>query len=612
MKQFFSISALLFAMFTGIYAQGVKFTAQAPATVYLNTPFQLVYSVNAEAGDLDTPDFQTFDVLAGPFSSHSSSYQMINGKTTSSIQNSYTYTLMAQKEGTFKIPAASVTVKGEKYLSNNLTIKVLPEDKMQKSQQQQQQPLGGEEQQISKATSVSNENVFVRTQVSKTNVYEQEGIMVTYKLYTLLDVTQFTEMKFPDFQGFLKQEIEQPQNKQLSYENYNGKNYGTVILYQVLLFPQHSGDIKIDNAKFTAVLRVQNRSKVRSIFDDFFDSYTNVSKNMVASGTTISVKPLPIEGKPSTFTGTVGKFNMSTSITSADVRANDPITIKVTISGTGNMKLLKNPEIKFPESFDVYDPKTENKFSTNSSGVSGTKTIEYVFIPRHSGVYNLPPAELSYFDLNEKKYKTLTTPSYKINVGKGTGGDNAIIGNYTGKEDVQQLATDIRYIYTDKIQLHTEENSFFGSVLFWMLYLIPLLVVAILFFHFKKQIKENSDILLVKNKKANRIAQKRLKTAQKLLLEGKKKEFYAEVMKTVWSYLSDKLAIPVSLLNKENIAENMEQKKVPEEITKQFIEILNDCEFASYAPDYGKREMDNLYGETADAIGNLEVFLRKK
>ncbi|MGC3979461.1 MAG: BatD family protein [Paludibacteraceae bacterium] len=382
------------------------------------------------------------------------------------------------------------------------------------------------------------------------------------------------------------------------------------MLYQVLLFPQRTGEIVIDKATFSAILRVQNRSQMRSIFDDFFDTYTNVPKDMVANGATIKINALPLNGKPASFTGVAGSFNINSSITSTSVKANEPITIKVVISGTGNMKLLKNPEIKFPESFEVYDPKVDNKFSTNASGVSGTKTIEYMFIPRHSGVYDIPSAELSYFDLRDKTYKTLHTPTYKINVAKGEGGE-AVVGNYTNKEDVKQIAKDIRYIYTDKIELKTEEIPFFGTMLFWMLYLIPLLITAILFVYFRKQVKENADIQFVRNKRANKVAQKRLKTAQKLLSEGKKEAFYAEVMKTVWTYLSDKLSIPVSMLNKENITDNMKQKGVSKDITARFMEILNTCEFASYAPNTGLHEMGNLYDDTAKAISELEEFLRK-
>ena len=612
MKRFTIFLTVLLAAWASVSAQNVKFTAEAPATVYVNTPFQLIYTVNADGDNLRAPDFQFFEILAGPFTSKSSSYQIINGKTSSSVQNTFTYTLMPQKEGTFKIPAASINVNGQKVLSNNIAIKALPENKAPKGQQRSLNGGGEERQQPSRATGVSDQNVFVRMNVSKTNVYEQEALMVTYKLYTLLDIAQFTDMRFPDFQGFLKQEIEQPKNKQLSYESYNGKNYGTVVLYQALLFPQRTGEIQIGKATFTAVLRIQERSQGRSIFDDFFDSYTNVSKNMVAQGAKIMVNALPLNNKPASFTGAVGRFDMNTSITSTKVKTNDPVTIKVTVSGTGNLKLLKNPEIKIPEAFEVYDPKVDNKFNNTSAGISGTKTIEYMFIPRHSGVYDIPSAELSYFDLQERAYKILRTPAYKINVSKGEGGEQTVVGNYTNKEDVHQIAKDIRYIYTGKIKLHSEETPFFGSLMFWMLYLIPLLIMAILFIYFRKQIKENADIRFVKNKRANKVAQKRLKTAQKLLTEGKKEQFYAEVMKTVWTYLSDKLSIPVSSLNKENITFNMEQKSVPTDITAQFMSILNTCEFASYAPNTGQQEMGNLYDDSAKAISELEEFFRRK
>ena len=593
---------------TALSAQDkVSFTASAPATVYMDTPFQLVYSVNASAKDLRAPDFQFFEILAGPFESHSSSYQNINGKATSSVNVSYTFTLLPNKVGTFKIPGAAIEVDDEKYVSNAMTIKVLPADKTQsQGQGGAGSPATGAETQR-----ISNDNIFIRTSVSKTNVYEQEAILVTYKLYTLLDVAQFTEMKFPDFNGFLKQEIAQPKNAQLSYENYNGKNFGTVVLYQVLLFPQRTGEINIDKANFTAILRIQNKAQVRSIFDDFFDSYSNVQKSLTAPGARITVNALPA-GKPASFTGAVGNFSLSSSISKTNLKANDAGIIKVVISGTGNMKLLQNPEIKFPEGFEVYDPKADNKFSTNANGVSGTKTIEYMFIPQHAGVFNIPSAELSYFDLNDRTYKTLRTPAYRLNVAKGAGGENTIVGNYTNKEDVTQMAKDIRYIHTGEIKLHAEETPLFGSMLFWMMFLIPLLVAGILFIYFRKQIRENADISLMKTKKANKVAQKRLKLAQKFLTEGKKSQFYEEVMKAVWTYLSDKLSIPVAALNKENIVAEMTERGIDNELTNQFTNILNTCEYASYAPNSGQQEMGNLYEETIEAIGKVEEYFKKK
>ena len=602
----FIVSVLAIMAGWNVNAQeNVEFTASAPDVAYIETPFQLIYSVNAAAKDLQAPDFQFFEILAGPFESRSSYTQIINGKKSSATNLSYTLTLMPSKTGTFKIPGASIVVDGEKIYSNDLTIKVENAEKNAQKQNEGGTVTGGGTQRV------TSESIFVRTIVSKTNIYEQEAISVTYKLYTLLDVAQFTGAKLPDFNGFLKQDIEQSQNKQLSAETYKGRSYGTVVLYQAVLFPQHTGEIEIGKASFTALLRLQNKAQVRSIFDDFFDSYTNVEKTLTAPAVTVKVSELPLAGKPATFSGAVGNFNLTSTLSSGNLKTNQAATIKVVISGNGNMKLLKNPEIKFPDGFEVYDPKVDNKFSSGSGGVSGTKTIEYMFIPRRSGKFDIPSAELSYFDLNNKTYRTLRTPAYKINVTKGEGGE-AVVENFTGKEDVTPLAKDIRYLYTGSVKLKPESRPWFGTLPFWMLFLIPLIIAAILFIYFRKHVKENADLAFVKTKKANKVAQKRLRLALKFLEEGKKNQFYEEVMKAVWTYLSDKLVIPVAELNKDNIRLKMNEKGMEKEVTDNFTNILNTCEYASYAPDSGRQEMGNLYGETVDAISRMEEHFKKK
>ena len=602
----FIVSVLAIIAGWNVNAQeNVEFTASAPDVAYVETPFQLIYSVNAAAKDLQAPDFQFFEILAGPFESRSSYTQIINGKKSSATNLSYTLTLMPSKTGTFKIPGASIVVDGEKIYSNDLTIKVENAENNAQKQNEGGTVTGGGTQRV------TSESIFVRTIVSKTNIYEQEAISVTYKLYTLLDVAQFTGAKLPDFNGFLKQDIEQSQNKQLSAETYKGRSYGTVVLYQAVLFPQHTGEIEIGKASFTALLRLQNKAQVRSIFDDFFDSYTNVEKTLTAPAVTVKVSELPLAGKPATFSGAVGNFNLTSTLSSGNLKTNQAATIKVVISGNGNMKLLKNPEIKFPDGFEVYDPKVDNKFSSGSGGVSGTKTIEYMFIPRRSGKFDIPSAELSYYDLNNKTYRTLRTPAYKINVTKGEGGE-AVVENFTGKEDVTPLAKDIRYLYTGSVKLKPESRPWFGTLPFWMLFLIPLIIAAILFIYFRKHVKENADLAFVKTKKANKVAQKRLRLALKFLEEGKKNQFYEEVMKAVWTYLSDKLVIPVAELNKDNIRLKMNEKGMEKEVTDNFTNILNTCEYASYAPDSGRQEMGNLYGETVDAISRMEEHFKKK
>lgn len=583
----------------------VAFTASAPDIAYVETPFQLIYSVNASAKDLQAPDFQFFEILAGPYESRSSYTQIVNGKRSSSVNLSYTLTLMPSKAGTFKIPGASIVVDGKKIYANDLTIKVETDEKNSQQQNQGGAATGGSTQRV------TGESVFVRTIVSKTNIYEQEAISVTYKLYTLLDVAQFTGAKLPDFNGFLKQDVEQSQNKQLSAETYKGRSYGTVVLYQAVLFPQHTGEIEIGKASFNALLRLQNKAQVRSIFDDFFDSYTNVERTLTAPAVTVQVNELPLADKPATFSGAVGNFNLTSTLSSGNLKTNEAATIKVVISGNGNMKLLKNPEIKFPDGFEIYDPKVENQFSTGTGGVSGTKTIEYMFIPRRSGKYDIPSAELSYFDLNSKTYRTLRTPPYKINVTKGEGAE-AVVENFSGKEDVTQIAKDIRYLHTGSVKLLPESRPWFGTMPFWLMFLIPLIVAGILFVYFRKQVRENANITYVKTKKANKVAQKRLKLALKFLEEGKKKQFYEETMKAVWTYLSDKLVIPAAELNKENIRSAMNTQSIDSELIDSFTAILNTCEYASYAPDTGQQEMGNLYEETAVAISRMEEHFKKK
>lgn len=601
---FFSL--LLLTTWMGYAQESVRFSASASSPVILDRPFQLVYTVNASAKDLRVPEITNFDVLAGPFESHSSSMQVINGKTTSSVSVSYTYTLQAQKTGTFTIPSASIIVGGQKILSNGLSIKVLPADASPKQQS------GGSSKSLGGSQAISNDNIFIRTEVSKTNVYEQEAILVKYKLYTLVDVVQFTKVKLPDFGSFLKQDIEQNKNAQLSYENFNGRNYGSIVLSQVLLYPQHSGVIEIGKANFEAVIRVQNRTQVRSIFDDFFDSYTNVTKNITAPAARITVNALPAN-KPASFSGTVGRFSMSSNITKTQTKTNEAVTLKIVISGTGNIKLVKNPAVQLPEGFESFDPKVVNNFKTTTAGVSGSKTIEYVFIPRHSGNYDIPATEFSYFDVQDRTYKTLRSPVFQLQVAKGEGGETPIIAgaSYVDKEDVKQLGKDIRYIQTDDFEVYKEQDALFGSLLCWLLFLVPLLIAMILFVVFRKHIKENSDVEFTKNKKANKIAQKRLKLAEKLLKEGKKDQFYEEVLKAVWTYLSDKLSITVASLTKEKVETELAQRGIDTGQIQSIIEILNTCEFARYAPNTGQQEMGNLYTDTIESISKLEETIKK-
>jgi len=504
-------------------------------------------------------------------------------------------------------------VDGESVQSNGVRIQVLPEDEQpaQSSQPSQMSQTSQSSQSSQSSANASSENIFVRTIASKTRVHEQEALMITYKLYFAnVDVAQLTNnTKLPEFTGFLKQDLEQGEI-QTQLEHYNGRNYQTAVLYRTILYPQHSGDISIDPAKFEAVLRVQTQQRVRSIFDDFFGSYTNVTKMLTAPGVTIHVAGLP-SGKPAGFSGGVGKFTMTPSISQTELQANDAVTIKIDISGAGNMKLIKTPAIDWPEGFEPYDPKVTNNFNTTTAGVSGTKSIEYLAIPRSAGDYTIPPVTFSYFDIEDKSYRTLSTPEYTIHVKRGGASEHSDLGaegtvvSYTHKEDIKQLGTDIRYIDTKPIQIQNSKFKIQNYELIWLCYVIPLFIAIVLLIVLRKQIKENADITRVRYKRANKVAQKRLKAAAAALKANDKDAFYAAIEQAAWTYLSDRLSIPTADLNKENIAALLSQKGVSEALIKDVKEVLSTAEFARYAPSTD-HAMDDLYKATTNLINNLE------
>ncbi len=588
-------------------ADEVSFTASAPNAVPNGQTFQLVYTVNASAKELRIPEISDFDIVAGPFQSKSSSTQIINGDITHTTTLRFTYTLLPKKEGTFSIPSATIMVDKQKYSSNALTIKVLPADEEPPATANQPQTSAPQSQ------SITNDNLFIRAIVSRKNIYEQEYVLVTYKIYTRVDLVNIDNVKFPDFKDFLMQEIELPKDKQFALENYNGRNYNTITLRQVLLYPQRAGTLNIDRMTCDAIVRVRNAGRSRSIFDDFFDTYQEVVKPISTSVEKLEVKPLPA-GKPDGFSGAAGSFTLSSSINKTDLTANESVTVKLKISGNGNIKLIKNPTVKFPADFEVYDPKVDNNFTNTTSGVSGTKTIEYLAIPRHSGTFTIPPVEFSYFDTKTKSYKTLRTESYTLNVSKGSDSEaeqSAVVSNFTNKESVQMLGSDIRHISTENFKLREPQRFFFGTFGFALGYLLPLVVVALVFWFFRKQARENADIAMMRNRKANKIARKRLRTAEKYLKEGKKEDFYSEILKALWGYLCDKLSIPQADLNKDNVEAELRKHNLDDQLINDFMRILNECEFAQYAPSESLRERDNLYDETARTIMQLEEKIKK-
>lgn len=588
---------------------GATLTADAPEVVVSGDQFRLTFTVNTQkVKDFLAPSIKGFDVLMGPTRSQQSSTQIINGKVSSSSSITYTYILMAGKEGTYTIPAASIEVDGEKVFSNALTIKVLPPDQTAGNSQANQGRGGSSSSRGQIAGSrITDKDLFITATASKTTVYEQEAILLTYKVYTSVNLRQLME-DMPDMKGFQMQEIQLPQQKQYSMEHYNGRNYNTIIWRQYVLFPQQTGKLEIPAVTFDGVVAQQTISD--DPFDAFFNGggYIEVKKKIVAPKVVINVKPLPV--KPANFSGGVGEFTMTSSINAKEVKTNDAVTIKLTIKGAGNMKLITSPEVKFPEDFEVYDPKVTNNFDVSRAGLSGTQTIEYLAVPRHAGNFTIPPVEFVYFDLKSQSYKTLKTEAYDLKVEKGKGNADQVIADFTNKENVKVLGQDVRFIKLGDTTLTPKGEVFFGTMGYWLGYLIPFIVFVALVVFFRKQAAENANVAKVKTKKANKVATKRMKLAGKLLAENKKNEFYDEVLKALWGYISDKLSIPVSQLSKDNIEAELTKHGVAEDVTKTFINALNECEFARYAPGDENEAMDKVYATSVDAIGKMENSIK--
>jgi hypothetical protein len=597
-----------------VYCKGadeVRFTASAPQRVIVGQPFQLVFSVNENAKDLRLPDVKGFEIIAGPYTSTSSSTSWVNGQMTSSKEVRYTYTLLPEKEGDYQIQAATIVVKKEKYYSNVLNIKVLPEDKSSQSQQSGNATQSG---QIRQSQSITSENLFIRPIISRTKIKEQEAVVLTYRLYARVDVTNIQSPKFPDFKGFLVQEIDLPPERTMQPENYDGVNYYTYDLRKVLLFPQQVGQMAIEPMSCDVIVRVRStQQRPRSIFDDFFDTYQEVSKTVTTSKLNISVDPLP-QPKPTDFSGLVGKLSLATKVSATEVEANQPITITLKLQGSGNLKMLKNPALQFPQDFETYEPKSTNNFNTTDAGLSGSKTIEYLVIPRHDGDFIIPPTTISYFDITSDSYKVLSTEPINIKVNKGNqSASNApVVNNFTTQEKVEVLATDIRYISTSAPNIKPSQRIITGSMLFWLFYIISFVITLGLIILFRKQARDNANVALMRNRKANKVARRRLKVAERECKAGNKDTFYDEILKALWGYLSDKLSIPVSELNKDNISLRLSQRGVADDIIQEFVKLLNDCEFERYAPISNKESaMRHTFETTEKLISNLESTIKK-
>lgn len=605
---------IIFLLFTILAAWQVKaadkvrFVAEAADVVVSGDQVRLVFTVNSQdIKDFRAPSIKGFDVLMGPSRSQQSSIQIINGKRTSNSSTAFTYILLAGSPGTYTIPAASVEVNGEKVFSNAISIKVLPQDQNSGNSGNNGGGSASSSRSQAAGSRISANDLFITATASKTTVHEQEAILLTYKVYTVVNLRQLYG-KMPDLKGFHTQEVELPQQKTFTLEHYKGRNYNTTVWSQYVLFPQQTGKLEIPSITFDGVVAQQ------TVSDDPFDAFFNggghveVKKKITTPKVVINVQPLP--AKPAGFSGAVGEFKLASSINATDVKTNDAVTIKLTLSGTGNMKLIGTPEVKFPQDFEIYDPKVTDDYKLTNSGLTGTKTFEYLAIPRHAGNFTIPAVEFTYFDLKSNSYKTLKTEAYNLKVAKGQGNADQVISDFTNKESVKMLGRDIRFIKLGDSSLRPKGDFFFATVGYYLCYLIPLLLFVVFAVIYRQKALENANVAKVKTKKANKVATRRMKLAGKLLAENKKNEFYDEVLKALWGYISDKLSIPVSQLSKDNIEAELTNYGVQEALIAEFIGVLNECEYARYAPGNENEAMDKVYSASVEVISKMENSIK--
>ena len=583
-----------------VHVDAQHISVSAPSHVAAGENFRVAYTINTS----DVEEFRMggvqdgLEVIAGPYTSSQSSYQMINGHTSSSSSVTITYTLYAAKNGSFTIGASHAVVGGKRLSSRPVKIQVsghaqrtngAPNMHGQDSYDQPRMRSAG--------SAISGSDLFIKVSASKKRVHEQEPILLTYKVYTQVDLTQL-EGKMPDLKGFHTQEVPLPQQKTFHTETVNGRPYKCVTWSQYVMYPQMTGRLEIPSITFKGIVVQQNRNV--DPMEAFFNGgsgYVEVKKDIKAPGITLQVDPLP--QRPANFSGGVGKFNISASLDKKEVKAGEPITLRVVVGGIGNLKLLKQPVVNFPKDFDKYDAKVTDKTRLTANGVEGNMVYDFLAVPRNQGSYTIPSVELTYYDTSKNAYKTIKTQPFKVEVEKGD-------GTSAESEDFASQDKDIHTIKLGKVEQHKANEMFFGSFGYWISLLMPLIAFVVLLIVFRRRAIENADIVKKRSNRAGKIATKRLRLANKLMLQGKQGEFYDEVMRALWGYMSYKLNMPAEKLNRDNIRETLGRHFVDDATIEKFTTALDECEFERYAPGDAAGNMNRTFESAMTAIMDIE------
>ena len=590
-----------------------KTSVRGGNTVEVGERFQVEFELNTTCDRFDCNIGESgLRLISGPFPSTFMSRNIINGKSTVTNTTTYTYVLMAEKEGTFTIPSAKAVSQGQTYTSNTVAVKAIPADPAKKQQQQSRQQ-GQTNGRANSVSAIGKDDILLGMDLSKTSVYEGEAIIATLYLYTRhQSVSSVTDPKLPDMAGFTSQDIDLGKNSaQSELVQYKGGNYTAYPIKKWLLYPQRSGEIKIKPCQLTAIVQVYTGR--RSFWDDPFNVYQDVRVPVSSPERVVTVKSVPT-GKPASYMNAVGDFRVKGELTNNKIKANDAVIYRLTIEGTGNLKYVRDPKPEFPADFEVYDPKSDLHSSITEHGESGKRVIEYTVIPRFGGKFTIPPVEFSFLNSRSGHYETVRTQSFQLEVEQDANSAPAGAGNidYSGttQERIKVLGSDIRYLHPiDADDLRAAEDPLFGSVLYWMWFLLPGVAFVVLLFIYRRELKLRADVVGRRTRKANKVASRRLKQAALALRDKQEAQFYESVHKAMIGYIADKLSMPLSEMNSDSIREELAKRKVDEATIEHFSEVLSTCEFARYAPSSDDQAMDKLYQEASDTIDSLEKAL---
>lgn len=609
-KLLYIVAFLLVSIYSLEAQTDVKFRTICKKQVAVGEQFQVSYELNGDGNDFKAPNFTNFEIMGGPYTSTSSSVQIINGSVSKTNTQTFSYHLRAIKAGTYTVPSASITVDNKKITSEPCEITVTASSSGSSSYNNANNTQSN--------TSIGNKNIYLEAIPNKKKVYLGEQILLTYRILYNIPISQLSVSKSPSYSGFWTKDITDNNGSlQQSSIVVNGQQYNVATIQEIVMFPQKTGNLIIDPLDITCLAQVKqerNRSYGYDPFDDFFNdvmgsSYKSVKKDIKSQPITIEVEPLPTSNKPSSFKGAVGQFTFTSKIDKNELKVNEAFTLTLTVSGKGNIELLELPQPVFPPDFEVYDPKINTSVKNNAQGIYGNKSAEYIIIPRVSGDFTLNDIEFSYFNTSSKKYETLKSDIHTIQVQKGSGSNNSVV--YTpGQADIKYLGSDIRHINTSNNKLNITGFVFFASNgYFAIIILMTIIFIAVLIIN-KKINKFNSNKVLVKNRKATKIAKKRFKNAHNHLVTNNQNRFYEEFSQAVWGYISDKLNIPLSQLSMDSVREIMTNRNVPEDIVNEFVDLLNTCEFARFAPGDANKKMDDLYQKGIELITKAEKLLK--